>query len=856
MNSKIYTLKYLLLFLLVPSFVLAQQNLPVTPLTSGAYQRLIHADSTGELLMPVAPLPTVPVDGTLSSGAQKLHVRTLNNRLLISSPVARFLLISGGYSATVALKTINRLPALQTTYSQGRSMNGNLAWQGSETGEMFSYGPALSGLEFNGQPYPYDINGKLVAAGTGDGRHANAYTGNIFRHATLFSQSFNLNTSLQENGLVSGYFNIRLGHSTEQTFIQTNNNYNKNLQLSLGRTVKWLRIAADWNYYGEQFSNSNRNGFLNRAYQQAILTPVTFDNGQGYTLGAGQRSYGSQADNPWFLLSDNNNYFRAREQRAALMLERNAYRQVIYRISQSYENRTENSNEGYKPGAAGYPAGLELHRNKTDRLYLLTAEAIGKVLYGIYGLDSKWIIRDIFSESRSDINYQPGAAYAYQRSTNEINARYETSWTEHWRWRFDLNLGNKIYLSNTGTTPHYFLPDANFAVTHPLSASARTFWELKLFSTFVQSAGELPLNRSLAYINLLQYRTGDLAKYNPVQEVANFDHLDPVLRREWTNGVNIYTNKFNFGVSVFMKDVEHDPFPVNDNGRLLLKNMADHRTTGIDVEAGFNTLVLKPGNKKLTTTHTLSLSLYRNKVTRVYDHYNYTPIAGFSNVYTTLVEGQPLGVITGSVWLRDAAGNRLIGPDGFPMVAKTPAVIGNPTPDFQLKLSNTIQWWRFALNAELDWKQGGQRWNGTRATLDYYGRSGQSAAERNTARYVFPGIQLNGQPNNIPVDFYNPSKPLQENRWVRYGPAGVAEDYIEKASCLRLNTLKLSYRQPFGHVFRELTLSAYGNNLLLWTPYKGVDPEQYLFDQSNTTGLDFFNLPSVKTFGFNVSLQF
>src|SRR5206468_4042750 len=105
-------------------------------------------------------------------------------------------------------------------------------------------------------------------------------------------------------------------------------------------------------------------------------------------------------------------------------------------------------------------------------------------------------------------------------------------------------------------------------------------------------------------------------------------------------------------------------------------------------------------------------------------------------------------------------------------------------------------------------------------------------------------------------DFYNPALPFDRNRWVRYGYTGVAEDYIEKASHVRINNIGVSYKPDTKKYIQNLTFSLYANNIFIWTAYKGSDPNQLFYDQSNTNGLDFFNLPSTKNFGFNVSIQF
>jgi len=156
----------------------------------------------------------------------------------------------------------------------------------------------------------------------------------------------------------------------------------------------------------------------------------------------------------------------------------------------------------------------------------------------------------------------------------------------------------------------------------------------------------------------------------------------------------------------------------------------------------------------------------------------------------------------------------------------------------------------------MELKKGGDVWNGTQAVLDYYGRSAASAQLRNTAGYVFTGVFADGHPNNIPVNFYNPNSPFENNRWVRYGHTGIAEEYIQRGDHIRINNIGLNYKLKASKYIQTIAFTLSASNIIVWSAYKGADPNQLLYDQSDTNGLDFFNLPSVKNFAFNISIQF
>ena len=109
------------------------------------------------------------------------------------------------------------------------------------------------------------------------------------------------------------------------------------------------------------------------------------------------------------------------------------------------------------------------------------------------------------------------------------------------------------------------------------------------------------------------------------------------------------------------------------------------------------------------------------------------------------------------------------------------------------------------------------------------------------------------------VDLANPARGLEENYWVRYGLGGVAEQAIQDGSWIRLNEVKMTYRfrKPLHRLLpkAEVHLSLIGKNLLLFTPYSGVDPTATLFGYESGMGLDFFNVPNTRSYGLSLSVK-
>ncbi|HEX8532342.1 MAG TPA: carboxypeptidase-like regulatory domain-containing protein, partial [Cytophagales bacterium] len=92
------------------------------------------------------------------------------------------------FSSFWTLDRVNRLPARQNAFAQGRPVAGTPAWRGPATGEGFSWGPALNSLAYTGAPDAYDRNGPLTTVGNGNGNPAAAYAPYAFFRTALTAE--------------------------------------------------------------------------------------------------------------------------------------------------------------------------------------------------------------------------------------------------------------------------------------------------------------------------------------------------------------------------------------------------------------------------------------------------------------------------------------------------------------------------------------------------------------------------------------------------------------------------------------------------------------------------------------------
>ncbi|NJO91322.1 MAG: hypothetical protein HC831_21925 [Chloroflexia bacterium] len=265
-----------------------------------------------------------------------------------------------------------------------------------------------------------------------------------------------------------------------------------------------------------------------------------------------------------------------------------------------------------------------------------------------------------------------------------------------------------------------------------------------------------------------------------------------------------------------------------NNNDILIKNLANISNKGFEAGISYGKY-----HYRFSFNVDVNFTKSRNTVDKLLTSDEVIPIAGFSDVHKSLIEGEEVGVIVGSRYLRNEEGQLIIGSDGYPMMDPNPGIIGNPNPDWILNVNNKLRWKWFDLAFNFEYKHGGQIWNGTKNVMNFHGVTPQAADSRTIYNYVYDGVSENGQPNTVAVDFANPTDNINEFRYLRYGYTGVAEDAMEDATWFRLKKIALSFtigrNNRFPVNISGLKLGCWIENVFTITPYSGVDPQKTLF---------------------------
>lgn len=226
------------------------------------------------------------------------------------------------------------------------------------------------------------------------------------------------------------------------------------------------------------------------------------------------------------------------------------------------------------------------------------------------------------------------------------------------------------------------------------------------------------------------------------------------------------------------------------------------------------------------------------------------------------IVGYPFGMITGYKQKTDPQGNLVYESNGSPARSDVYEILGNGVADLTGGLNNSLSWKRIRLDALLDFKFGGDIYSGTNVRLTQWGLHKQTLVNREGGMVVKGVIQTGTDSNGKPI--YEPfTKTLNQEETARYwGNLGerCQENFIYDASFIKLRQISLEYSLPpkvLGKTpFTNLAVSFVGRNLaILHKNIDNVDPE-YGYTDSNAQGLDYFGMPTTRTYGFNLRVTF
>lgn len=173
----------------------------------------------------------------------------------------------------------------------------------------------------------------------------------------------------------------------------------------------------------------------------------------------------------------------------------------------------------------------------------------------------------------------------------------------------------------------------------------------------------------------------------------------------------------------------------------------------------------------------------------------------------------------------------------------TDIFLGSVFPKYNLAWRNDLSYKGIHLGFLFSGRIGGVCYSATQANLDLYGVSEASAAARDAG-----GVLVNGR------------EWMDAQKWYQAigSQSGLPLYYTYSATNFRLQELSIGYTLP-RKWFKDkcaLTISAVGHNLWMIYCKAPFDPEAIASTGNNYQGIDYFMMPSLRSMGFNIKLDF
>lgn len=808
-------------------------------------------------------------------------------------------------SGSWGIDEVNKLPELQTKWSQGAGGRYSFG-----TGASRSWGALMDTLRFDGNSaYKWDRRGAIVGKSNPAAKQDMPVTA-IDPAGQFFTTGLTQNQSVtMSGGSQSATYFVTFSNLETDGIVPNSSWAKKNLKVSSSASVASnVTASANINYVNSGGTRIQQGSNVSGVMLSLLRTPPNWDNSNGFgsdgvTTAAAykfpdgtQRTYraGAGYDNPFWTVNENiftddvNRVFG----NAQVDWTVTPGLDVMYRIGLDYYN--DSRKQTFSRNSRAYPSGRLFTDNNT--LSDITSDLI--VTYNTDLTDDihlQALVGQNMYSSSFNFDYaqadgvgdptNPGAINNYSgRIANQGISRKRTM-AYYTDLRFDYK--NALFFNFTGRNEwSTTLPEANNSFFYPSLSASAVLTELmpdlksdlisfmKVRANYASVGKDAPIygtNTGFVsagygdgWTNGVTFPFGGRIGYSLGDNLAAPDlRPESTTSMEFGFDISMLDNRLSLDFTYYNQTGEDQIFSVpiaNSTGYTSqLKNAGSISNSGIEVVLSGSPIVTNDFRWDVTvnfTKNTVEVVELAPGVDNIF-------LGGFVGSSVRAVKGLPYGSIFGFGWKRNEAGQVLIDDDttsdnyGYPILDENEKAFGSFNPDWLMGIRNSFTWKGITLAAQLDIRQGGVMWNGTRGALYFFGTHKET--EDRTGTKVFDGVKSSDSKTANDI-----AAPYGES-WLSLGNGNGffgsnTEDFIEDASWVRLRELTLSYVIPSNIMestpFTGLTVSFTGRNLWLSTAYTGVDPETSLLGASSGQGLDYFNMPSTKSYVFSFSLNF
>lgn len=436
-------------------------------------------------------------------------------------------------------------------------------------------------------------------------------------------------------------------------------------------------------------------------------------------------------------------------------------------------------------------------------------------------------------------------------------------------WKSTVEVNNQsIFYPSVSLS---FLPTAAFGI------ESETINMLKLRLNYGTSAGFPPpySTRNVLSLGARSFLTerGVPISTNSISNRLGNPNLKPELQSEIEAGVegSFLNNRLGIDLSAYWRTttdlITDAPLDPATGYTVMRINVGEISTNGVELSLRGTPLIL--GDFRWDVT--LNWWMYRSVVEKLGGGLSRVQIPGgaYSDLGNYAVPGEPYNVIYGTYVPRDANGERIVNGAGNYVLSDDIKRIGDPNPMWNSSLLNEFRYKNFGLSAMIEYRQGGDIWSLTTATL--IGRGVSKFVDFDHDRtFVLPGVKENpaydatapvpGVPQYVKNDIQITSAGVYFDN-VAFGPSDLQ---IYDGTTIRLRDVSFTYDLPQSVLsktpFKKVTIGLSGQNL--W--FRAVNiPSEINFDTDvlstgvgNGLGFDLFTGPSARRYGGMIRITF
>ena len=354
-----------------------------------------------------------------------------------------------------------------------------------------------------------------------------------------------------------------------------------------------------------------------------------------------------------------------------------------------------------------------------------------------------------------------------------------------------------------------------------------------------------------------RYTYGDQGAINPPKSVP-FRTLKPEKTHSFEVGFDgeFFQHRLHVHATYYKTNTKNQYFEVTlpwESGyKSQFVNAGNVQNQGFELTAGW----FQDFGNEFTWSTDLNLSYNDNKIIELFDGIqDGVTVSNLGGAKVILYEGGQYGDLYVRTLKRDESGK---------LVTETPEgadyqipvnggeqnsdlkYMGNMNSKWNMGWNNTFRYKDLTLSMLIDFRIGGKVVSMTEATLDGYGVSERTGRARDRGYVMREGIKF----SNVKA-YYDVVGATSFNSVYN------VEDYVYDATNVRMREISLGYtfRNLFGQS-KNLTLAFIARNLFFFYKDAPMDPDVSMGTGNGLQGFDVFNLPTTRSFGLNVKLNF